>query len=155
MNRERLDPEKVFVELRHGVALTKPIVGRKYTLTHSDTTAELFLTIGLQYAYDKINPRRDEVLAAWCVYNNMLIMYVYVYVDGAFGYDRAAIRNQIFIRELPLALEAIRYGDRTFFGAHPDLDKCPIFIYFDSTFPCLNRVEYWGMPSDYNKSKEK
>ena len=49
---ERLDPEKLYVVFRPGVTMTEPVLGRKYTLTHSDITAELFLTIGLQFAYD-------------------------------------------------------------------------------------------------------
>ena len=51
---ERLNPEKLYVEFRSGVTPTEPIIGRKYTLTHSDATAELFLTIGIEYAYDQI-----------------------------------------------------------------------------------------------------
>ena len=77
----RLDPDKLFVELRDGVTLTEPIIGRKYTLTHSDITAELFLTIGLQYAFDRISDMRDEVLAQW-VMDEYLYLYVYVYVDA-------------------------------------------------------------------------
>lgn len=61
----KLNPEKLFVEYRPGVTATEPVMGRKYTLTHSDETADLFLTIGLEYAYDKINKMRDEVLAEW------------------------------------------------------------------------------------------
>ena len=107
----RLDPEKLFVELRDGVTLTEPIIGRKYTLTHSDITADLFLTIGMQYAFDKISDMRDEVLAQWVMDGN-LYLYVYVYVDGWFDPASPAIREEIFRRELPLALEAIQYGDR-------------------------------------------
>ncbi|GIM30275.1 hypothetical protein CPJCM30710_29410 [Clostridium polyendosporum] len=143
---ERLNPEKLYVEFRPGVTPTEPIIERKYTLTHSDITAELFLTIGLEYAYDKINKMRDEVLAEWRTYDGYLFLYVYVYVDGQFG---PAIRNAIFRRELPLALEAIRYGDRRFFIAHPELDNVPIWIHFDSTNPYYNRLENWGTPKDY------
>ena len=41
-----------------------------------------------------------------------LYLYVYVYVDGWFDPASPAIREEIFRRELPLALEAIQYGDR-------------------------------------------
>ncbi len=61
----KLNPEKLSVEFRDGVTNTEPILGRRYTLTHSDITAELFLTIGLTYAYDKIDAMRDEVLGEW------------------------------------------------------------------------------------------
>ncbi|MGE8081491.1 staygreen family protein [Peribacillus loiseleuriae] len=43
-----------------------PVDGRKYTLTHSDVTGELFLSIGNHYDLPAINLKiRDEVLAKW------------------------------------------------------------------------------------------
>ena len=60
------------------VTATEPIIGRKYTLTHSDITADLFLTIGLEYAYDEISEMRDEVLAEWQTYEGNPLLYVYV-----------------------------------------------------------------------------
>lgn len=146
---KRLNPDKLYVEFRTGVTVTEPTIGRKYTLTHSDITADLFLTIGLQFAYEKVNDMRDEVLAEWRTNNGFPFLYVYVLVDGQFGSAFAAVRNAIFRRELPLALEAIRYGDRRFFVAHPDLDNAPIWIHFDSTNPEYNRFECWGTPKDY------
>jgi hypothetical protein len=146
---KRLNPEKLYVEYRPGVTPTEPIIGRKYTLTHSDITADLSLTIGLEYAYDKINKMRDEVLTEWRFYNGYPFLYVYVYVDGQFGAGISAIRNTIFRRELPLALEAIRYGDRRLFIEYPQLDNAPIWIHFDSINPCFNRYENWGTPKDY------
>lgn len=146
---KRLNPDKLYVEFRTSVTMTEPIIGRKYTLTHSDITADLFLTVGLQFAYGKVNAMRDEVLAEWRRNNGFLFLYVYVYVDGQFGPAVSAVRNAIFRRELPLALEAIRYGDRRFFVARPDLDNAPIWIHFDSTNPEYNRFECWGSPNDY------
>lgn len=145
---ERLNPEKLYVEFRSGVTPTEPIIGRKYTLTHSDATAELFLTIDIEYAYDQITSMRDEVLAEWRIYNGNLFLYVYVYV-GNYGSAINAIRNTIFRRELPLALEAIIYGDRELFITQPQLNNAPIWIHFDSTDPNYNRFEYWGTVKDY------
>ncbi len=146
---KRLNPDKLNVEFRPGVTITEPVIGLKYTLTHSDITAELFLTIGLKFAYDKVNAMRDEVLAEWRTNNGFPFPYAYVFVDGQFGSAVSALRNAIFRRELPLALEAIRYGDKRFFIEHADLDKAPIWIYFDSTYPKYNRFEFWGTPNDY------
>ena len=145
---ERLDPQKLYVEFRSGVTTTEPILGRKYTLTHSDITAELFLTIGLQFAYDKITSMRDEVLGEWRNSSSGLLLYIYVYI-GDFGSIMNSIRNTIFRRELPLALEAIVYGDNEFFVAHPQLNYAPIWIYFDSIDPSYKRFEYLGTPIDY------
>lgn len=145
---ERLNPEKLSVELRPGVTTTKPILGRKYTLTHSDSTAELFLTIGLHYAYDKISNMRDEVLAEWHRSDTGLFLYVYVYV-GDYKTARNEIRNTVFRQELPLALEAIIYGEREFFHAHPQFNCAPIWIYFDWADPEYNQFEYWGKIKEY------
>jgi hypothetical protein len=145
---ERLNTEKLHVEYRNGVTATEPIIGRKYTLTHSDETGDLFLAIGLEYAFDQINKMRDEVLAEWQIDEGVPFFYVYVYV-GQFGPIMTAIRNTIFRRELPLALEAMIYGDSEFFKEYPQLNNAPIWIYFDSSNPEYNRFEYWGTPKDY------
>jgi len=146
----RLNPEKLSVEFREGVTAVEPIIPRRYTLTHSDITAELFLTIRLTYAKDKINVMRDEVLGEWMSYGTGYVYRVYLYVDGQFGPFAAAIRDRVFRRELPLALEAIRYGDRELFNTHPELDKAPIVVYFMSSIPHYNKVENWGTFSEYN-----
>ena len=146
---KRLNPKKLFVQYRPGVTPAHPIISRRYTLTHSDVTGELFLMIGLQYAYDKINPTRDEVLTEWCRVDNKYVFCAYAYVGGPFSREEAKVRYGFFKKEMPLALEAMRYGDRSFFKAHPELDNVPIWIYFDSVYPYFNRLEYWGTFSDY------
>jgi len=146
----RLKPEKLSVEFRKGVTATEPIILRRYTLTHSDITANLFLTIGLIYAYDKVNAMRDEVLGEWMKAQDGYLFYVYLYVDGQYGPEVATTRNYIFRRELPLALEAIRYGDKDFFTAHPELNDVPIIVYFSSTDSQYNKIENWGTFSNYD-----
>jgi hypothetical protein len=145
----KLNPEKLSVEFREGVTETEPVIPRRYTLTHSDITAELFLTIGLTFAYDKLNEMRDEVLGEWVDQENGIFYYVYLYVDGNFGAEISAIRNMIFRRELPLALEAIRYGDGQFFESHPELDYVPIIVFFQSYIQPFDKIENWGTFSDY------
>ncbi len=146
---KRLDPNKLSVEYKPGVTSISPIIPRRYTLTHSDETGELFLTIGPEYDYSKVNPMRDEVLGKWRYDDEQYLFFGKVYVNGKFGPIRAGIRNRIFIRELPLALEAIRSGDRKFFNAHPALKKAHIYIYFESSYPQYDRVEYWGTFQEY------
>ena len=145
----RLDPTKLSTEFLPYTNEIEPIIPRKYTLTHSDITAELFLTIGSIFACYKLNPSRDEVLAEWIKIDSQFILYVYVQVDGPSGTSMSPIRYEIFRRELPLALEAIRYGDRVLFEAHPKLDSARIIIFFNSSVPTLNRIEDWGQPKDY------
>ncbi|PPA68944.1 staygreen family protein [Jeotgalibacillus proteolyticus] len=146
---KKLNPNKLFVEMGDSVNAAGPIIGRKYTLTHSDLTADLFLTISMEYAYDKITAMRDEVMAEWRVENGGLFLSVYVHVDGPVGAQTMAVRDAIFRRELPLALEAIVYGDREFFMLHPELTQGAIWVHFDSSDPGYNRFEYWGTVSNY------
>ena len=150
---KKLNSNKLYVEYRDKITKTNPIVDRKYTLTHSDETGDLFLTIGLNYAYDKISKKmRDEVLATWYkTYNGSYALYVNVFVDDPtkFTYKSSLRRNEIFIRELPLALQAIFYGDRDLLKTNPELYNAPIYIKFNSMYPCINRTEYWLTPKDY------
>lgn len=85
------------------------ILWRHYTLTHSDINGELFLAIGIHYAWDKINPMRDEVLGEWKINGNSLYYCVYLYIDqGQYNQNVSAKRTEIFRREIPRALTAIR-----------------------------------------------
>ena len=66
----RLRPEKLHVRFLPGAAPEGPITPRCYTLTHSDATGDLFLTIGPQYDREQVSGwhtrlMRDEVLAEW------------------------------------------------------------------------------------------
>lgn len=148
----KLNPDKLKVDFRRGVTQTEPIIPRQYTLTHSDVTGELFLAIGPHYAKDKITPMRDEVLGKWAMHNGNFIFNVYLHVDGTSGVKNTAIRDKIFRRELPLALEAIRYGDRKFFCHNTYLDNAPIMVYFNSALPQYKRIENWGTFSEYRVS---
>lgn len=146
----KLNSEKLSVDFREGVTPTDPIIPRHYTLTHSDITAELFLTIGLEYAYDKINSMRDEVLGKWIKVGKEYFFYVYLHVDDKSVPSLTVVRNSIFRRELPLALEAIRYGDRKLFHAHTELDNSQIIVYFNSSNPYFKKIENWGTFLDYS-----
>ncbi|RLL41800.1 hypothetical protein D8M04_17180 [Oceanobacillus piezotolerans] len=139
------NPDKLFVEYSDGVTPTKPVPQRHYTLTHSDLTGDLFLMIGMDYAWEKINPMRDEVVAEWKTNGISQYFHVYLYIDqGEYNLSESAKRNEVFRRELPLALTAIRYGDRFLFRKWPTLEQAPIIIHFISTYPQFARQEYWG-----------
>ena len=58
-------------------------------------------------------------IGGYYVYN----VYVYLDVDGQFTQTVAAKRNDIFRRELPLAIQAIRYGDSRLFHSYPALNN--------------------------------
>lgn len=128
-----------------GVTATDLVIPRCYTLTHSDLTGQLFLSIGFHYAWEKINPKRDEVLGEWKIYGNSLYYNVYLYIDqGEYNQDEAAKRAEIFNRELPLALKAIHYGDRFLFNAYPHSNHAAIIVNFISAYPQFAKQENWG-----------
>ena len=151
----KFNAEKLFVAYRDGITVTGPIIPRKYTLTHSDNTGALFLTIGTKIAWDQVNPdMRDEVIGEWQAKGSCLHFNIFLYIDqGEYAIQTATKRNEIFRRELPLALTAIRYGDRALFDCYPDLDHVPIIVHFLSAHPPFARQENWGTFSLYQNNQ--
>jgi len=149
----RLQPEKLHVQFVRSVTAKGPVIPRRYTLTHSDVTGDLFLTIGPDYNREQISGLytrllRDEVLAEWKESPDGLSLHVYCHVSGGFIVGRAKWREAIFRSEMPLVLEAIRYGDRSFFEANKKLDESSIFMHF-KTSKTRDKIEQWGTLADY------
>ena len=129
-------------------------IPRRYTLTHSDRTGELFLSIGSQYDMKKISKlytrlMRDEVLAEFVNNEDSLELRVHCHVSGGFVVGSAGWRYNIFRSELPLVLETIRYGDRILFEKNPEIDHIPVCIHFHSGKKKYNIVENWGTLADF------
>jgi len=151
---ERLNPEKLHVTYLTGTIPENLILPRLYTLTHSDRTGELFLTIGSQYDKQQISKlytrlMRDEVLAQIADDGDRPVFKVYCHVSGGFIIGTAKWRYNIFQSELPLVLEAIRYGDRALIEHNPQLENAPVSIHFQSSNRRFNKVEDWGVMADY------
>jgi hypothetical protein len=150
----RLRPEKLHVRLAEGVGADGPVTPRRYTLTHSDTTGDLFLTIGPGFDEAQISGwytrlMRDEVLAEWLQDDDGPSLHVYCHVSGGLAFGMARWRDAIFRHELPLVLESFRHGDRALYEAHPELDGAPVRIHFRSHRRRYRRRERWGTPADY------
>jgi hypothetical protein len=146
------NPQKLSVKYIPPATNAQPIEGRKYTLTHSDITGDLFLSIGYEYDIAAIDQKmRDEVIAEWKRDNQGLLHLAgRVHVDGKdFSKSASKVRFRIFKKEMDLALKGIIYGDRSFFAAYPALIDAPIYIYFDSSYPEYNQVCYYGTPKRY------
>ena len=137
------DSNKVYVNYRDEYAYSNVIIPRRYTLTHSDESAELFLNVGTDYARDKIKTFRDDVLGEWIFDGTQYFFYAYVSVDGK-DEQETAIKNAFFRQELPLALKTIRYGDSHIFNYYPALDSVQIIMHFQSKNPLYNKVEPYG-----------
>ena len=150
----RLTPDKLHVHFAAGATPEGPVAPRRYTLTHSDTTGELFLTIGADYDREQISGwytriMRDEVLAEWVEEVSGPALHVHCHVSGGLAFGTSGWRIAIFRRELPLVLEALRYGDAQLFGSHSTLDSAPIRVHFHAVEARYNVVERWGVPGDW------
>ncbi len=146
-----LNPQKVFVQYRDTMSPYEPVRNRKYTITHSDITAELFVFVAARYAEDQITTMHDEVKIAWEQYKNGLILLGEVLVDSKDVAGNASIRNKIFYKEMPTALQALRQADRFLFENAPYLDDTPVIIHFISSNPIYDKTYDFGAIGKYNK----
>jgi len=143
----RLIREKLHVKFIPPSSEQGPITPRFYTLTHSDRTGDLFLTIGPEYDQKQVKGwytrlMRDEVLAEWIETEECPTLHVHCQVGRGLG--SAKFRESIFRRELPLVLEAFRFGDRALFLKYPHLDAAHIWIHFHSRKDENDQIECWG-----------
>ena len=150
----RLNPKKLHVQFAVGVTPKGPLTPRRYTLTHSDSTGELFLTIAPEVDHKQISGwytrlMRDEVLAEWQDSEDGPALHLFCHVSGGLAFGGAGMRYGIFQRELSMVLEAFRFGDRGLFETQPELDQAPIWIHFQSTNRRYHKTERWGTPADY------
>ena len=84
-----LSLEKLNINYIDGVNPEGPITPRCYTLTHSDFTGELFLSIGPECDKESISGfytriMRYEVLAEWLKEEKGYSLNVYCHVSGGF-----------------------------------------------------------------------
>lgn len=150
----RLNPDKLHVTTSAVGTTEKSSIPRRYTLTHSDRSGDLYLVIAREYDLKAVSGlytriMRDEVLAELIDSGGSLELRVFCHVSGGIIIGTAKWRNSIFQAELPLVLEAIRYGDRVFFERFSELDQVPVRVYFQSSSRKYHRVENWGKMADY------
>lgn len=150
----RLIPSKLHVRFAPGTLPDAPVTPRRYTLTHSDATGELYLTVGADYDRGQVSGlytrlMRDEVLAEWDVEEEGPALHVYCHVSGGLALGPAGWRDAIFRHELPLVLEAFRHGDQALYEVHPSLDAAPLLVHFRSHRRRYRKVQRWGTPADY------
>ena len=150
----RLNPDKLHVTFTEPTAPEGPLTPRRYTLTHSDRTGDLFLTIGADYDHRQVSGwyarlMRDEVLAEWQEDDTGAALHVYCHVSGGLALGPSSWRFSIFQTELPLGLEAFRYGDEGLFESHEELDSAPIWVHLHAAEKRYDVVERWGVPADW------
>jgi hypothetical protein len=149
-----LDPHKLHVKFKKGAAARSLQLPRRYTLTHSDLTGELFLTIGAAYDQEQIGRlytrlMRDEVLAELKDEDGRPGLHVYCHVSGGIVLGGAGWRNEILHYHMPMVLEAFRYGDQELFSLHPELENAQVNVHFASNYKRYHQIEDWGQIQKY------
>ena len=149
-----LRPEKLHVTFHAGTSVRELSLPRRYTLTHSDTTGDLFLSIGAEYDRKQISAfytrlMRDEVLAELKVDGQGISLHVYCHVSGGFVFGTAGWRNDILHHHMHMVVEALNYGDRDLFIAHPELNGVLVKVHFKSSRAKYNHIENWGLLRAY------
>ena len=150
----RLQPEKLHVRFAQPTGPGGPVLPRCYTMTHSDRTGDLYLTIGPAHDSKQVAGwytrfMRDEVLAEWRDEGDGPVLHVHCHVSGGLVLGLPAWRDTILRHEMPLVLETLRYGDQSLYAAHPVLEQAQIWIHFHARQARYDRVESWGVPADY------
>lgn len=130
------DASKLHVIFAPGTLPAGPLTPRRYTLTHSDLTGDLFLTIGAEYdcrALGTLQVRleRDEVLGEWVLADDGPRLDLHMTAQGGLPlFGTGVMRRNIFRRYRPMVLGALRHGDRALAEARPGIDDAPVVACF-------------------------
>jgi len=143
------NPQKLHVQFSEGMQNPSKFLPRCYTLTHSDRTGDLFLTVAPAYDRAQISGwytklMRDEVVGEWLA-GDPPSLHLHCHVSGGLVLGSARWRDAIFRQHLPLVLDAICYGDRGYLSANPALHEAVILVHFHAKQAALNRIEQWGL----------
>jgi len=149
-----LNPEKLHTKFIGEAHPEGPPDTRRYTLTHSDATGDLFLSVGKDYDYKAISGfytriMRDEVIAELIENQKRYELHVYCHVSGGLVFGGAKWRYEIFQRHLRQVLQAFRYGDEVFYAAYPHYASAQVVVHFQSANSRYHLVENWGSINDY------
>ncbi|MCG9478693.1 MAG: staygreen family protein [Actinomycetia bacterium] len=147
------DPRKLHITFIDKKNSENSISPRSYTLTHSDITGDLFLSIGPGFDYRKFSSlysklMRDEVLGKWQGLGQTGLN-IYCLVSGGIAIGPAKWRESIFRQHMNMVLKAICYGDRVFLAENRDFLWAPIYVHFLIRNKKTNSMEKWGIISDF------
>ena len=130
------DAARLTVTFAGGATKDGPLEPRRYTLTHSDRTGQLFLTIGSDFdrrALRALQVRlmRDEVLGEWRHDDASVRLELHMTAQGGLPiFGTARMRVGVFRSYKDLVLSALARGDSALLAAHPRLAQAPIVAVF-------------------------
>ena len=128
---------------------------RRYTVTHSEATGDLFLTIGAEYDWDalttwEVRVMADEVVAEWVVADDAAeeagapTLVVHCRAQGGWLIASTERRIETLRGYMPMVLEAIHIGDTAYLEAHPELDAALVELKFHFRRRRHDEAESWG-----------
>jgi len=127
---------------------------RCYTLTHSDRTGDLFLTIARDYDREQVSGwytrlMRDEVLGEWRQEQDEYGLHLFCHVSGGILFGTAGMRYNIFQKHMPLVLQALHEGDSALYRKSPKLRDTPVKVHFSARQKRYHKTELWGCIEEY------
>lgn len=130
-----LDPSRLHVTFLTGTERDGPVTPRRYTLTHSDRTGHLYLSVGVEYDASALHAlqvrlERDEVLGEWVVDDGPRLDLHMAAQGGLPVFGTARMRVGIFRRYRDLVLDALMSGDAALTAAHPEVRDAPVVARF-------------------------
>ncbi len=126
---------------------------RKYTSTHNDEKAEVYLTIDHHYnkkqlSTDEVINVESQVVGKWKSKKRIELLVIVSSKKN----PQAEIRNKIIRHELPTVLNQIGLAETPLVALHPKLGRAKIYITFRSDDPKYQSYEYFGRLRDYTSS---
>ena len=137
--------KKLEVEFKLNIN-NKNLTDRKYTLTHSDETGQRYLFIGDEFAEDKYDKLRDEVVGEWSKASQKCELRIMCNLYSEHSSYTMQERYEIFKKHMPRAITAIINGDREYIIENNLLDY-GVCVYYLSDL--MNRMEYYGKVGNY------
>jgi hypothetical protein len=131
-----VDESRLHITFAEGAGRDGPLVPRRYTLTHSDRTGHLFVTVAAEYDAGalralQVRLERDEVLGEWVEDGEGPRLDLHMAAQGGLPiFGTARMRVRIFRHYRELVLEALRVADRGLSAARPGLARSPVVARF-------------------------
>ena len=128
----------------------EPIRFRRYTLSYSDDTQNLYLTIALYFDMLGLGvTSMDKVYGQWAwVIGDTYDLNLFIFI-GNYPYDIARRRYETFRKLLPLSITAIVNGDRKFLEYNQNLMDSNIIVRFISSHAEFNRAISYNSVEDF------
>nr|WP_083489307.1 staygreen family protein [Heyndrickxia shackletonii] len=143
--------ETLSVNIAPPATVFHPLEGRKYTLSQSEYTGKLFLSISNQFSKQTNDLDVSEILQAeWITLMGEYALNGNISMNGSESDRRLTqVRCMIFQKELPELIRMLVIADNQFFNNYPLLLDAPIIIHFNTDIPEFSGTFQLGTPRQY------